>query len=193
MVVKRYSQVEGVNFGDIFSPISKLTSIRVLISLAATFYLEIEHMDVKTPFLHGDMEEEIYMKQPEGFVVKGKQQLVCKLKRSIYGINKSPRMWYQKFDTHILSFGFVRRKYDHCIYSKEEGEHFIYVSLYVDDMLLIGNNIDTRKEVKKKLSSKFNMKDIGATNLIMGVDIKRDRAARKIWLNQMKLIETILK
>jgi hypothetical protein len=117
LVAKGYSQVEGVNFGDIFSPVAKLTSIRVLMSLAATFDLEIEKMDVKTMFLHGDLEEEIYMKQPEGFVVKGKKELVCKLKRSLYGLKKSPRMWYQKFDTYILSLGFVRSKVDHlCIF-----------------------------------------------------------------------------
>jgi hypothetical protein len=105
LVVKGYSQVEGVDFGEIFSPVAKLTSIRVLMSLAATFDLEIEHMDVKTMFLHGDLEEEIYMKQPEGFVVKGKKYLVCKLKRSLYGLKQSPRMWYQNFDTYILSLG----------------------------------------------------------------------------------------
>jgi hypothetical protein len=102
-------------------------------------------MNVKTTFLHGDMEEEIYMKQPEGFVVKGKKDLVCGLKRSLYDLNKSPRMWYQKFDTYNLSLGFVRSKVDHCIYSKEEGGCFIYVDLHVNDMLLIGNNMDAIK------------------------------------------------
>jgi hypothetical protein len=150
-------------------------------------------MDVKTKFLHGDREEEIHMKQPEGFVVKGNNYLVCKLKISLYGLKQSPRMWYQKFDTYILSFGFVRSKDDHYIYSKEEGGHFIYVALYVDDMFLIGNNMDAINEVKKKLSSKFDMKDIGATKFILGMEIKRDLAARKIWLNQVTYIETILK
>jgi hypothetical protein len=84
LVAKGYSQVEGVDFGDIFSPVEKLTSIRVLMSLAATFNMEIEQMDMKTTFLHGDLEEEIYMKQPHRFVVKGKKYLVCKLKRSLY-------------------------------------------------------------------------------------------------------------
>jgi hypothetical protein len=88
-------------------------------SLATTFDLEIEHMDVKTMFLHGHLEEEIYMKYPEGFVVKGNQELVCKLKISLYGLNQLPRMWYQKFDTYILSLVFVRSKDDHCIYSKK--------------------------------------------------------------------------
>jgi len=83
-------------------------------------------------------------------------------------------MWYQKFDTYILSFGFVRNKVDHCIYSKEEGGNLIYVAFYVDDMLLIGKNMDEIKEVKEKLSSKFDMKDLGAKNFIIGIDIKRD-------------------
>ena len=88
LVAKGYSQVEGVNFGEIFSPMVKLTSISVLMSLAATFDLEIEQMDVKTTFLHGDFEEEMYMKQPEGFTMKGKEEMVCRLKKSLYGLKQ---------------------------------------------------------------------------------------------------------
>ena len=75
-------------------------------------------MDAKTTLLHGDLEEEIYMKQPEGFIVKGKNDLVCKLKKFLYGLKKCPRMWYQRFDTYVLGLGFVRNKVDHCVYSK---------------------------------------------------------------------------
>jgi hypothetical protein len=192
LVEKGYSQVEGIDFGEIFSPVAKLTSIRFLLSIAAAFDLEVEQMDVKTTFLHGDLEEEIYMKQPEGFVVKGKKELVCKLKKSLYGLKQSPRMWYQKFDTYILGLGFVRSRVDHCVYSKQVGNHFIYVVLYVDDMLLVGNNMDVIKEVKSQLSSKFDMKDLGAANFILGMEIKRDRANRKLWLNQRKYVEMIL-
>jgi hypothetical protein len=95
LVAKGYSQVEGIDFGEIFSLVAKLTSIRLLLSVAAAFDFEIEQMDVKTTFLHGDLEEEIFMKQPEGYVVKGKKELVCKLKKSLYGLKQSPRMWYQ--------------------------------------------------------------------------------------------------
>jgi hypothetical protein len=192
LVAKGYSQVEGIDFGEIFSPVAKLTSIRFLLSIAAAFDLEVEQMDVKTTFLHGDLEEEIYMKQPEGFVVKGKNELVFKLKKSLYGLKQSPRMWYQKFDTYILELGFVRSRADHCVYSKQVGNHFIYVVLYVDDMLLVGNNMDVIKEVKSQLSSKFDMKDLGAANFILGMEIKRDRANRKLWLNQRKYVEMIL-
>jgi hypothetical protein len=108
MVVKGYSKVEEVDFSEIFSPIEKLNSIRVSMSLTAIFDLEIKQMDVKTTFIHGDLEEEIYMKQPEGFVVKGKKDFVFKLKISLYDLKQSPGMWYQKFDTYILSLGFVR-------------------------------------------------------------------------------------
>jgi hypothetical protein len=180
LVAKGYSQVEGIDFGEIFSPIAKLTSIIFLLSIVVSFDLEVEQMDVKTTFLHGDLEEEIYMKHPEGFVVKGNKELVCKLKKSLYGLNKSPRMWYEKFDTYILGLGFVRSKVDHCVYSKQVGNHFIYVVLYVDDMLLVGNNMDVIKEVKLQLSSKFDMKDLGAAKFILGMEIKRDCANRKL-------------
>jgi hypothetical protein len=174
LVAKGYSLVEGVNFGEIFSHVVKLNSIRVLMYLVAKSDLEIEQIDVKTMFLHGDLKEEIYMKQPKGFLVKGMKDLVCKLKISPYGLKQSPRIWYQNFDTYILIFGFVRRKFDHYIYSKEEYGCFIYVSMYVDNMLLIGNNMDAIKEVNKKLSSKFDMKDLGVANFILGMEIKID-------------------
>ena len=147
LVAKRYSYVSRIDFGDIFSPVSKVTSIRLLLSIVIAFDFEVEQMDVKTKFLHGDLEEEIYMKQPEGFAVKGKKELVCKLKKSLYGLKQSPRMWYQKFDTYMLGLGFTRRKEDHCVYSKLIGEHLIYLVLY-NDMLLIGNNKEIIQDVK---------------------------------------------
>jgi hypothetical protein len=158
-----------------------------LLSIAVAFDFEVEQMDVKTTFLHGDMEEEIYMKQPEGFVVKGKKELVCKLKKSLYGLKQSPRMWYQKFDTYMLGLGFTRSKEDHYVYFKLIGDHLIYLVLYVDDMLLIGNNKEIIQDVKTQLSSKFDMKDIGAANFILGMEIKRDGKNRKLWLNQEKI------
>ena len=110
--------------------------------------------------------------------------------KSIYGLNQYSKMWYQKFDTQILGPGFARTKVGHCVYCKYAGEHFVYVMLYVDDML-VGNNIEVIKEVKLKLSSKFYMMDLNATNFILGVDIKRDRGYKKFWLkkneNQTKM------
>ena len=108
------------------------------------------------------------------------------------GLKKSPRMWYQNFDTYIIGLGFVRSKVDHCVYSKQVGDHFINIVLYVDDMLLIGNNKDFIKEVKSQLSSKFDMKDLGAANFILGMEIRRDHANKIISLNQRKYVEMVL-
>jgi hypothetical protein len=120
--------------------------------------------------------------------VKGKKYLVCKLKNSLYGMNKSPRRWYKKFDTYILGLGFVRSRADHYVYFKQVGNHFIYIVLYVDDMFLVGNNMDDIKEVKSQLFSNFYMKDLGASNFILGLEIKRDHANKKLWLNKRKYI-----
>lgn len=122
-----------------YSPITKMTSIRLLLSLVATHDLEVEQMDVKTTFLHGDLEEEIYMSQLDHFVEKGKENLVCKLKKSLYGLKQSPRIWYRKFNTYVLSLGFERSKFDHCVYYKYENGHIFIIVLYVDDTLFIGN------------------------------------------------------
>jgi hypothetical protein len=134
----------------------------------------------------------MYMKHPKEFAVKGKKELFCKLKKSLYGLKNSPRMWYQKFETYILGIGFVRSRVDHCVYSMQVGNHFIYVVLYVDDMLLVRNNMDVIKEVKSQLSSKFDMNDLGAANFILGMEIERDHTNKKLWLNKKKYVETIL-
>jgi hypothetical protein len=119
-----------------------------MLSIFVAFDFEVEQMDVKTTFLHGDMEEEIYMKQPQGFVVKGKKELVCKMKNSMYGLKQSPRMWHKTFDTYILGIIFTRSQEDHCVYFKLIGDDLIYFFLYVDDMLLIGNNKEIIQDVK---------------------------------------------
>jgi hypothetical protein len=192
LVEKGYSQVEEIDFGEICSLVSKLTSIRFMLSVVVAFDFEVEQMYVKTTFLHGDLEEEIYMKQPEGYTMEGKKELVCKIKKSMYGLKQSPRMWYKTLDTYMLGLGFTRSKEDHYVYFKLIGDHLIYLVLYVDDMLLIGNNKDIIQDVKTQFSSKFDMKDLGASNFILGMKIKRDQKKRKLWLNQRKYVETLL-
>ena len=160
-------------------------------SLVATFDLEIEQLDVKTSFIHGDIEEEVYMKWLEGFTIKGKNELVYKLKKSLYGLKKSPRMWYQNFNMYIQELGFMSSWANHCVYNQKVSDYFIYVVLYVNDMLLVENNMDLIKEVKLQLFSKFDMKNLGTTHFILRMDIKRDRADTRLQLNQSKYVETI--
>jgi hypothetical protein len=120
--------------------------------------------------------------------VKGKKELVCRLKNSMYGLKQSPRMWYQRFDTYILGLGFTRSKENHYVYFKLIDDHLIYLVLYVDDMLLIGNK-EIIQDVKTQLSSKFHMKGLGAANFILGMEIKRGQVNRKLLkFNRKKLI-----
>ncbi|KAI5327124.1 hypothetical protein L3X38_026520 [Prunus dulcis] len=162
LVVKGFSQKKGIDFEEIFSPVVKMSSIRVVLGLAASLNLEIEQLDVKTAFLHGDLEEEIYMEQPEGFKVKGKEDLVCRLKKSLYGLKQAPRQWYKKFDSFMIEHRYRRTTSDHCVFVKrfDDGE-FIILLLYVDDMLIVGQNSDKISKLKKELSKSFAMKDLG--------------------------------
>jgi hypothetical protein len=153
-----------------------MTSIRTILSLVAVEYLHLEHLDVKTTFLHGDLDEEIYMQQPHGYEVKGKENLVCMLKKSLYGLNKDPRQWYLKFERFMTEQGYSRCHSDHCVYFKRiENGSYIILLLYVDGMLVAGSNMQDINVLKKKLANSFAMKDLGAAKKILGMRITRDR------------------
>ncbi|GKV31082.1 hypothetical protein SLEP1_g39821 [Rubroshorea leprosula] len=143
LVVKGFSQKKGIDFDEIFSPVVKMSSIRVVLGLAASMNLELEQLDVKTAFLHGDLHEEIYMDQPEGFEEKGKEHMVCKLKKSLYGLEQAPRQWYKKFDSFMMSHGYQRTNVDPCVYIRSFPDgNFIILLLYVDDMLILGQDVE---------------------------------------------------
>ncbi|CAL9003905.1 unnamed protein product [Prunus brigantina] len=167
-----------------------MSSIRVVLGLAASLSLEMEQLDVKTTFLHGDLEEEIYMKQPEGFKVKGKEDLVCRLKKSLYGLKQVPRQWYKKFDSFMIEHRSQRTTSNHCVFVKifDDGE-FIILLLYVDDMLIVGQNSHKISKLKKELSKSFAMKDLGPAKRILSMNISRDRKNRKLRLSQESYIE----
>ena len=124
LVAKGFTQKEGIDYNETFSPVSKKDSFRIIMALVAHFNLELHQMDVKTAFLNGDLEEEVYMKQPEGFFSNEGENLVCKLKKSIYGLKQASRQWYLKFHNIISSFGFVENIKDQCIYYKDSRSKF---------------------------------------------------------------------
>ena len=116
----------------------------------------------KKDFLHGDLEEEIYMQQPQGYGFKGKENLVCRLKKRLYGLKQAPRQWYLKFDRFMIEQGYSRCHYDHCVYFKRlENGSYIILLLYVDDMLVARSNMQDINVLKKKLANSFTMKDLG--------------------------------
>jgi ATP-binding cassette subfamily B (MDR/TAP) protein 1 len=164
-----------------------------MLGIAGTMDLEIEKLDVKTAFLHGDLEEEIYMEQPEGFIVEGKENQVCKLKKSLYGLKQAPQQWYKKFESFMTKLGYRKAQHDHCVFTKRYAEgDFIILLLYVDDMLIVGNGTKRSALLKKALSKSFAMKDLGPAKQIFCMKISRDRSKKLLWLSQERYIEKVL-
>lgn len=183
---------ETMDYEETFSLVVRFSSIRVILSIVAHLDLELYQMDVKTAFLNGDFDKEIYMQQPMGYVEKSHEDKVCKLKKSIYGLKQSSRQWYKKFHATILSNGFYMCYKDHCVYINRFHHKFVLMSLYVDDILLAYNDVDFFIEIKAWLSNVFEMKDLGQAEFILGVKITRNRKERLLGLSQMAYIENIL-
>lgn len=150
-------------------------------------------MDVKTAFLNGDLQEDVFMRQPEGFIPKGKEHMVCKLKKSIYGLKQASRQWYLKFDKVVKAQDFLKNQVDQCTYLKISGSNFIILVLYVDDILLASNNLDMLHDSKRMLSHNFDMKDLGDASYVIGIKIHRDRRNGVLGLSQRAYIDRILK
>ena len=136
LVIKGYLQRKGIDYAEIFSPVVKLTSTRILLSVVASENLHLEQMDVKTAFLHGDLDKRIYTQQPKVFVVPGNEHMVFKLTRSLYGLKQAPRQWYKKFDSFMTKTGFCKAEKDPCCYFKKYTDSYVFLLLYVDDMLI---------------------------------------------------------
>ena len=140
-----------------------------------TLDYEIWQMDVKTAFLNGNLDERIYMAQPDGFVDKGQQTKVCELLKSIYGLKQASRSWNIRFDETVKSFSFEQSIDEPCVYKLVHEGKVVFLVLYVDDILLIGNDVGKLSEIKVWLAKQFDMKDLGEAAYILGIQIFRDR------------------
>ncbi|KAH9706020.1 Integrase catalytic domain-containing protein [Citrus sinensis] len=159
LVARGFTQKEGIDFTKVFSPVVRHASIRIILALVAVQDMHLEQMDVKTTFLHGELQEEIVIQQPKGYVTSGKEDCVCLLKKSLYGLKQSPRQWYLKFDNFMITHAFNMCNYDCCVYFKEtSGRGMIYLLLYVDDMLIACHDKEEINHLKKLLSREFEMK-----------------------------------
>ncbi|CAM8908096.1 unnamed protein product [Rhodiola kirilowii] len=162
----------------------------MIIAIAALQNLEIHQMDVKTAFLNGDLDEEIYMEQPEGCIVPGQERKVCKLVKSLYRLKQAPKQWHEKFDKVMLSNGFKINECDKCIYIKTTENGYVILFLYVDDILIVGSNEIIVKSTKGILNSRFDMKDMGLADVILGIKITR--TADGFVLGQSHYVDKIL-
>ncbi|KAJ9538811.1 hypothetical protein OSB04_031544 [Centaurea solstitialis] len=193
LVAKGFTQTHGIDYDETFSPVAMLKSIRILMAISAYFNYEIWQMDVKTAFLNGKLTEDVYMEQPEGFEDPKNPNKVCKLLKSIYGLKQASRSWNLHFDERIKEFGFAKSEFEPCVYTKFSGSIVTFLVLYVDDILLIGNDVPTLQSVKSWLSKCFQMKDLGEAAYILGIKIYRNRSKGLIGLSQSTYIDKILK
>ena len=169
-----------------------LKSIRTLLAIVAYYDYEIWQMDVKIAFLNGNLLEDVYMTQPEGFVDPKYPKRVCMLQRYIYGLKQASRSWNLRFDEAVKKFGFMKNEDESCVYKKVSGSAIFFLVLYVDDILLIGNYIPTLQSVKSWLRKCFSMKDLGEAAYILGIKIYRDRSQRLLGLSQSGYIHKVL-
>nr|GEU96200.1 retrotransposon protein, putative, Ty1-copia subclass [Tanacetum cinerariifolium] len=171
LVAKGYTQLYGVDYEETFSPVADIRAIRILISIAAFDDYEICQMNVKTAFLNGYLNEDIYMVQPEGFVDSNHPRKVCKLQRSIYGLKQASRSWNKRFDEEIKKFGFAQNLDEPCVYKKASRSNVTFLILYVDDIIIMGNHIPSLHSVKYYLGKCFAMKDLWEATFILGIKI----------------------
>ncbi|KAG8477669.1 hypothetical protein CXB51_027663 [Gossypium anomalum] len=183
LVVKGFSQKYGLDYLETFAPVARLDSIRLLVALAAQKQWKIYQLDVKSAFLNGFLEEEIYIDQPQGFVVSGKEQMVYRLKKALYGLKQAPRAWYARIDSYLVSLGFNRSVNEPTLYvKKNEAEIQLIVSLYVDDLLVTGGDQDMLAEFKAKMMDMFEMYDLGLMTYFLGLEVRQIEG--KIFLGQ---------
>ena len=193
LVAKGYSQVYGLDYHDTFSPVVRFNSLRILFAYAAQKKLQILHYDAQSAFLHGELQEEIYMAQSQGFIQKGKENFVCKLKKSLYGLKQSGREWNKKLNSILTNLVLKQSNADQCIYYYMKDEIIFIIAVFVDDLIVFHNDLNLLNKVKNKLFSEIDMKDLGNLKRCFGIDIEVNSNEGVIKLNQSKYIDQILK
>ena len=169
-----------------------MSTIKLVLGMVIVENLHLEQLDVKTIFLHGNLEEDIYMIQLEEFIVQGQENLVYKLRKSLYGLKQARRQWYKKFDNFMHRIWFKRCETDYCCYVKFFDNSYIILLLYMDDMLIAGSSIEEINDLKKQLSKQFAMKDLGAAKQILGMRIIRDKVNGTLKLSQSEYVKKVL-
>jgi hypothetical protein len=184
-VARGFSQVEGVDYDETFAPVARHTSIRVVNSIAAEMGWKIHQMDVKTAFLNGLIEEEVYIEQPLGFEVHGRESHVCRLKKALYGLKQAPRAWYSRIDAYLQQLGFEKSEADPNLYFIMVGEDPLILLLYVNDLFITGAE-RLISICKESLASEFEMTDIGLMHYFLGLEVWQEPG--HIFLEQGKYV-----
>ncbi|GKV47061.1 hypothetical protein SLEP1_g53999 [Rubroshorea leprosula] len=190
LVAKGYKQEFGVDYQEVFAPVVRHDTIRLVISLAAQNSWPVFQLDVKSAFLHGDLDEQVFIEQPPGYVKVGNEHKVYKLKRALYGLKQAPRAWYSRIEAYFLKEGFQKCPYEHTLFTKTEGGKMLIVCLYVDDLIYTRNDKAMFDKFKKSMMAEFDMSDLGLMHYYLGIEV--DQSAAGIFISQKKYVQDIL-
>ena len=188
LVARGFQQTQGIDYDETFAPVAHLTTVRALLAVAASSSWTISQMDVKNAFLHGDLHEEVYMHPPPGIEVPSGH--VCRLRRALYGLKQAPRAWFERFVSVIKACGFYSSDHDPALFIHVSSRGRTLLLLYVDDMLITGDDPDHIDHVKTYLSKEFQMSDLGALSYFLGIEVLQTQNG--IYLSQAKYIQDLL-
>lgn len=177
LVVKGYAQIQGVDYDEVFAPVARLETVRLLLSLAAQGEWEVHHMDVKSAFLNGDLMEEVYVQQPPGFTSSSSAKKVLKLEKALYGLKQAPRAWNARLDQELVKLEFTRSLEEHAVYKRGAGASQLLVGVYVDDLIICGPSSDKIAEFKQQMMKSFKMSDLGLLSYYLGMEVKQTPGA----------------
>ncbi|RVW92973.1 Retrovirus-related Pol polyprotein from transposon RE1 [Vitis vinifera] len=185
LVAKGFTQTYGIDYQEIFAPVAKINSIRVLLSLTVNSNWPLHQLDVKNVFLNGDLEEEVFMSPPPSFEESFGVGKVCKLKKSLYGLKQSPKAWFERFGKVIKHYGYTQSQADHTMFYKHSNEGKVVILIvYVDDIVLTGDDCNELEKLKGKLAEEFEIKDLEALKYFLGMEFARSK--EDIFVNQRK-------
>lgn len=191
LVVKGFRQKEGVDYHEVFAPVSKFATARTLFSKAVAEGMEIHHLDIKTAFLNGDLEETIYMSQPPGFE-EGPPGTACRLVKTLYGLKQAPRAWYTRLLQELELYGFKASDADPSLFTLDMKQGKVYLLVYVDDILVASTNREMIQSIKEKLFKSFEGRDLGEVKSFLGMNITRDKEKASLKIDQTGLAESII-
>jgi transposase InsO family protein len=191
LVARGFLQRHGVDYEEVFAPVARLETVRVVVAHASMQRWKIHQLDVKSAFLNGELEEEVYVEQPAGFVKQGSENKVLKLRKALYGLKQAPRAWNKKIDKSLINMGYLRCISEHGVYVKSGGGDVVILCLYVDDLLVTGNNEAKVTEFKKKMMNIFEMTDLGEISYFLGIEFQS--TSDGVLLSQKKYASDILK
>jgi hypothetical protein len=187
LVCKGYAQIEGIDFEETFSPVARMEAIRFLLAYAYSKNVKVYQMDVKSAFLNGELEEEVYIEQPEGFKLSENTDYVCKLKKALYGLKQAPGAWYSRLDKYLQQAGFKKGSADNKLYIKVSQGDILLIEFHVDDIIFCSDDDRLSQQFAKDMQNEFEMSLLGELSLFLGLQICQSNQG--IFISQTKYIK----